>query len=50
MDKLKNTMHCFFCSIDLSVECSNLEEYALKHACAITKPLKPTKEYGVNGV
>jgi hypothetical protein len=26
MDKLKKTMHCFFCSIDLSVERSNLEE------------------------
>jgi hypothetical protein len=50
MDKLKNTMHFFFCSIDLSVERSNLEEHALKHAYTITKPSEPTEEYRVNGV
>jgi hypothetical protein len=50
VDKFKNTMHCFFCSVDLSVERSNLEEHALKHACTITEPSAPREEYWVNGV
>lgn len=40
-DKSKKSMHCFFCSINLSIECSNLLQHAMKHACTISEPANP---------
>lgn len=50
MDKSKKIIHCFFCSVNLSIQCSNLLEHALKHACTISEPANPSQAYWVNGV
>lgn len=50
MDKSKQIIHCFFCCVNLSIECSNLLEHALKHSTIISEPPNPSQAYWVNGV